>query len=233
VATWLSDTATALVQIRPWLGQGPVTGGQRWQALEKLGQAASRYRQAVYADTPFTGKVHRPLAEVQGLLADALAAIDHSIRGNRRADGMYHAYNLLDLEADAAGIDHLYLMLEGQVAALSSGALAPDEAASLVESLFASDLYRDDQRSFMLYPDRQLPGFLEKNRIPEDGVRSIPLLQKMLANGDGRIAARDSEGCCRFSADLASVRDLEARLEALAESYGEDVEAARGPLREL
>jgi hypothetical protein len=233
VAAWLSDTASALAQIRPWLDQGPVSTAQRWQALEKLGQAASRYRQSVYADTPFTGKVQHPLAQVHGLLADALAAIDHSIHGNRRDDGMYHAYNLLDLGAGEARIGHLYLMLEGQVAALSSGALTPDEAVSLVESLFASDLYRADQNSFMLYPDRQLPGFLEKNRIPEAGVRAIPLLRQMLEAGDGRIVSRDPDGCCRFNADLTSVRDLEARLDSLAGSYGEAAGAARGALREL
>ena len=61
-------------------------------------------------------------------------------------------------------------MLEGQVAALSSGAIAPQAAAALVETLFESDIYRADQRSFMLYPDRPLPGFLEKNRIPADSV---------------------------------------------------------------
>jgi hypothetical protein len=55
----------------------------------------------------------------------------------------------------------------------------------------------------------------------------------MLEAGDGRIVSRDPDGCCRFNADLTSVRDLEARLDSLAGSCGEDVEAARGPLREL
>jgi len=233
VAAWLSDTASALAEIRPWLGNGPVTAGRRWQALEKLGVAASRYRRAVYADTPFAGKLGYPLAQIHEFLGAALAAIDHSIRCNRREDGMYHAYNLLDLGAGEVRVDRLYLMLEGQVAALSSGALAPGEAAALVESLFASDLYRADQRSFMLYPDRRLPGFLEKNRIPEAGVHSIPLLRQMLEAGDGRIASRDSGGCVRFSAELTSVRALEARLDSLAGYYGEAVEAARGPLRGL
>jgi len=233
VAAWLSDIASALADIQPWLGSGPVAAGQRWQSLEKLGVAASRYRQSVYADTPFTGKVGYPLAQIHEFLGAALAAVDHSIRSNRRDDGMYHAYNVLDLGEGEVRVDRLYLMLEGQVAALSSGALGPDEAASLVESLFESDLYRADQRSFMLYPDRQLPGFLEKNRIPEAGVRAIPLLQRMLEAGDGRIASRDSAGCCRFNADLTSVRDLEARLDSLAGSNGEAVEAARAPLRAL
>ena len=233
VAAWLSDTASALARIRPWLGAGPVSAGQRWQALEMLGLAASRYRQSVYADTRFARKVAHPLEQVREFLGNALAAIDHSIRGNRREDGMYHAYNLLDLGTGEARIVHLYLMLEGQVAALSSGALGPDEAAALVESLFASDLYRADQHSFMLYPDRPLPGFLEKNRVPESAVHSIPLLQQMLEAGDGRIVSRDAEGCCRFSPDLANVRDLEARLDSLVASHGGAVEAARGPLREL
>jgi hypothetical protein len=233
VAAWVSDTASALAQIRPWLGQGPVSADQRWRALEKLGVAASRYRQSVYVETPFAGKAAHPLAQINELLENALAAIDHSIHGNRREDGMYHAYNLLDLAAGEARIERLYLMLEGQVAALSSGAFGLAEAAALVDSLFASDLYRADQRSFMLYPDRQLLGFLDKNRIPESGVRSIPLLQQMLEAGDGRIASRDSDGCCRFNTDLTSVRDLEARMDSLAGAYGDAVEAARGPLREL
>ena len=233
VAAWLSDTASALGRIRPWLGEGPVSAGQRWQALEMLGQAASHYRQSVYADTRFARKVAHPFGQIREFLGDALAAIDHSIRVNRREDGMYHAYNLLELGTGEARIVHLYLMLEGQVAALSSGALEPDEAAALVESLFSSDLYRADQHSFMLYPDRPLPGFLQKNRVPESSVRSIPLLRLMLDAGDGRIASRDAEGCCRFSSDLTNVRDLEARLDSLAASYGGAVEAARGPLREL
>ena len=233
VATWLSDTAAGLAQVRPWLGEGPVSATQRWQALETLGQAASRYRRSVYADAPFAGKVQLPFAQIREFIGDALDAIDHSIRSNRRDDGMYHAYNLLDLGAAEARVERLYLMLEGQVAVLSCGVLEPDEAASLVESLFASDLYRADQRSFMLYPDRQLPLFLDKNRIPESGVRSIPLLQQMLEAGDDRIASRDSAGCWRFNAGMTSVRELDACLDQLAGRYGEAVEAARAPLREL
>jgi hypothetical protein len=40
---------------------------------------------------------------------------------NHREDGMYHAYNVLDLGEDEVQVDRPYLMLEGQVAALSSG----------------------------------------------------------------------------------------------------------------
>ena len=40
------------------------------------------------------------------MLDDALAAIDHSIGTNRREDGLYHAYNLLDLHAECRGDRH-------------------------------------------------------------------------------------------------------------------------------
>jgi hypothetical protein len=233
VAVWLAETASVLADIRQWLGEAPLDARQRWEALERLGQAASRYRRSVYADPPFSRKVEQPLDRVRALLDHALAAIDHTFRVNRRDDGAYHAYNLLDLHPGEARIDDLYLMLEGQVAALSSGAITPGEAAALVETLFESDLYRTDQRSFMLYPDRPARGFLEKNRIPDDGVRAIPLLQRMVDEGDGRIVVRDAEGCYRFNADFRNAADLEARLGALASSYGETLEAARAPLRDL
>jgi hypothetical protein len=167
------------------------------------------------------------------LLDDTLAAIDHSIRVNRREDGTYNAYNLLDLKGGEVGVDPLYLMLEGQVAALSSGAVTPQEAAALVETLFGSDLYRADQRSFVLYPDRRLPGFLEKNRIPAGRVEELALLRRMVAAGDDRVVSRDADGVYRFNADFRNVGDLDARLDALAGVYGEDIEASREPLRAL
>ena len=233
VAVWLADTSAALAGLRGSLASGRTRAGERWRSMMELGLASTRYRQAVYREEPFSGKVERPLAEIMQLLADALAAIDHSIRCNRREDGTYHAYNLLDLQADAVEIDALPLMLEGQVAALSSGAIAPQAAASLVETLFDSGIYRADQRSFMLYPDRPLPGFLEKNRIPAGKVEELALLRRMIAAGDDRLVARDADGCHRFHADFRNVDDLLERLGTLTETYGGDVEAAREPLRAL
>jgi hypothetical protein len=233
VAAWLADMSGALARMRPLLGTDRIGPDQRWHSMQELGLAASRYRQTVYRDHPFSGKVQRPLGQVMELFDHTLAAIDHSIRSNRREDGTYNAYNLLDLKGDEAGVDPLYLMLEGQVAALSSGAITPQAAAALVETLFASDIYRADQHSFMLYPDRPLPGFLEKNRIPAGGVEDVGLLRRMIAAGDDRIVARDADGGFRFNADFRNVGDLDARLDALSTVYGEDVDASREPLRAL
>lgn len=167
------------------------------------------------------------------MLDAAEAAIDHSIGVNRREDGLYHAYNLLNLDRREATIEELYLMLEGQVAALSSGAVTPNEAVSLLEALFDSDTYRADQASFMLYPDRQLPGFLEKNRIPPTRVEQIPMLGKMLDDGDEAIVCRDADGCYRFNPDFRSVADLDARLASLVADYGDELEADGTAIRGL
>ncbi len=233
VGTWLADTCTALAQLRPSLGSDPVGPEQRWHSMTELGLAASRYRQSVYRDQAFSATVAQPLGRIMDLLGDTLAAIDHSIRCNRRDDGTYEAYNLLDLQGEEARVDSLYLMLEGQVAALSSGAIAPQHAQALVETLFGSDIYRADQRSFMLYPDRPLPGFLAKNRVPAEGVEKLALLRRMIAAGDDRVVSRDADGHYRFNADFKNVGDLDARLDALSAVYGEDIEASRAPLRTL
>ena len=124
-------------------------------------------------------------------------------------------------------------MLEGQVAVLSSGATTPQEAVDVVQALFDSDVYRADQHSFMLYPDRELPTFLEKNRIPVEDVVAIPLLQEMLAVGDNRLVVRDADGCHRFSADFTNVGELNAELESLSAEFGDKIDAVRKPLQTL
>ena len=118
-------------------------------------------------------------------------------------------------------------MLEGQVAVLSSGAISPRDACTLLDALFESDIYRPDQHSFMLYPDRTLPGFFDKNRIEQQDVLAIPLLARMVASGDDRIVAQDVDGTYRFNADLSNAGDLEKRLDLLERDHGDEVEAAR------
>ena len=231
VGQWLTESAVTLTTVRGLLGDGPVDPRQRYRMLLELGQAASRYRQTVYAQESFTGDASLDPKLIAGMLDDALAAIDHSIRNNRRKDGLFHAYNLLELKPDAAKIDTLYPMLEGQVAALSSGAIPPAQAVELLEALFSSEVFRPDQKSFLLYPDRELPRFLAKNRVPAEHVAAIPLLKQMLGQGDTRIIECDAAGTYRFHADLCNVGDLNARLDSLAPAYGELLESAREPLR--
>ncbi len=233
VTIWLTETATVLRKICSALGGRRIDAEQRHDFLRQLGMAANRYRQTVYRQESFSGKAQLPVAKLQSMLDDALAVIDHTIASNKRDDGLYHAYNLLDVGENRVDVDSLYLMLEGQVAAVSSGALDAAEVAAILESLFQSDVYREDQHSFMLYPDRQLPGFLEKNRIPQPDANEIPLLQQMLDAGDTRLVLRDSDRVLRFNADIVNARALEARLDEIVGDYGDKLQKSRQSLLEL
>jgi len=233
VQQWLTDTAAALHRLRGKLPPGRASAALRYQALVELGEAASRYREAVYRQEGFSGQQEQPAGAIRHMLEDALAVIDHGIETNRREDGLFHAYNLMHLHDGALETETLYPMLEGQVAALSSGAVQPGEAAALLESLFDSELYRPDQHSFMLYPDRKLPSFLEKNRISPADVETIPALRRMLANSDERIVLRDADGCYRFSAEFRNGADLAAEIDSLVPEYGVELESARKALAAL
>ena len=167
------------------------------------------------------------------MLSDALAAVDHTIENNQREDGLYHAYNLLDLQREAVEIDTLYPMLEGQVAALSSGAITPTQTVELLDTLFDSEIFRPDQQSFLLYPDRELPRFLHKNCVPGEQVQALPLLTTMLEKQDERVIAQDSAGTYRFNADLTNAKDLNTRLDELVPVYGATLEASRQALLAL
>ena len=233
VSQWLAETARALRSTRALLGNGPIGEKERFLCLSGLGEASSHYRQVVYAHDGFTGKVEQQIGPVREMLEDALAAIDHSIACNRRDDGLYHAYNLMRLEGQSLCVDTLYPMLEGQVAVLSAGAISSAEAVTVLDALFASEVYRADQHSFMLYPDRPLPSFLEKNRIDKSAVESMPILQSMLAEEDSRVIVRDADGQHRFNADFRNVADLNAMLDSVQEDYGDELVRARKALQQL
>jgi hypothetical protein len=233
VSQWLSETADALAHLPSQLAVKPLSAEQRYRSMMQLGEAASRYRLAIYHRESFTDKVDRPIGAINAMLADALAAIDHTISVNQRNDGLYHAYKLLNLQPGAAELANLYPMLEGQVALLSSGALDPEQAASVLEALFESDIYRHDQKTFMLYPDRQLPGFLARNCLSFEQVKAIPLLERMLALGDESALVRDVDGKYHFNAEFTNIGDLDSRLEKLIQKYGDEFRTVAGPLRLL
>jgi hypothetical protein len=217
VADWLRQILSVLEREPSPLSAQILSGHDRKRLLDALGRVFSEYRDQVYAHG-FSGKQNVPLAEVVALCQTARPYLDRAIRANRRRDGLYHSYLLLAIadESDEAALHHLPEMLEGQVAVLSSGVPDADEALEILTQLYASSLYRPDQRSFMLYPEKTLPGFLAKNVVPVDDVRAIPLLNALLDAGDTGIVARDSAGIYRFDADFANARDLARALDRLA-----------------
>jgi len=217
VAGLLRQVQAVLEAHRPLLAAPALKSSTRRALLDQLAAAGSDYRAEVYARGPGAAHPVSP-AEIDRALETALAFVDHTLHANRRADGLYHSYNLLEFTEEPAGLElhHLYPMLEGQVAVLSSGLLSPAEAVALLVALRRSPLYRADQHSYLLYPDRQLPGFLARNVIAPDAVAGCPLLPALLAAGDPRLVVRDADGHCRFAAALTNISALDACLAALA-----------------
>ncbi|NNE43529.1 MAG: hypothetical protein HKN12_04930, partial [Gemmatimonadetes bacterium] len=216
VVQWLRDVSAALDTHRSMLDASPVDPQDRRVLLTALGESFSRYREQVYASGPGR-KEPLPVEEIRSLCRTALEYLDHAVEAGRRDDGLFHSYNLLVLRADTerAVVTPLPEMLEGQVAALSSGKVDAHEALELIARLFESELYRPDQRSFLLYPERRLPTFFERNRVPE-AAAAIPLVAALLERGDGSVIARDADGVLRFHGDFRNADDVDAALNALA-----------------
>ena len=230
VASWLRETGNAITEISGLVSNGMITDSERFESLSKLGKASAKYRESLYHQSCFSNKIMQKPGDIRSLISAALVVIDYSIKENRRDDGLYHAYNLISHRDRSLSVDHLYPMLEGQVSVLSSGAIPASEAVSLLEALFNSQLYRPDQQTFLLYPDRELSGFLEKNRIPSSRVAAIPLLNNMLKRGDERLIVMDEDGGFHFNPDLINNEVLDRRLASLDEEYGREVADARNAI---
>jgi hypothetical protein len=91
--------------------------------------------------------------------------------------------------------------------------LSPEESVALLAALRASSLYRDDQQSYLLYPEKALAAFMEMNRVPDSILLRTPTLAARVSAGDDRILVRDVEGQLRFNADLENVAALARRLD--------------------
>ena len=217
VAAWLNQTMSILADYRDRLEQPTLTDRRRKRLLDALGAAFSDYRGRVY-EHGFSGRATVHASTVIDLCRVARDYVDHSIRANRRESGLYHSYNLIHMNDDGreVSVDHLPEMLEGQVAMISSGVLSSDEVLALVDALYASPLYRQNQNSFMLYPARELPSFLARNTIPADRVETNPLLVALVEAGEASIVGRDAFGAYRFSSSLASKATLVAVLDRLS-----------------
>ncbi|MGE3173472.1 MAG: hypothetical protein AB7O97_12680 [Planctomycetota bacterium] len=206
----LRETAAALA--------GEVDAARARAVLDQLGAAGERYRAQVYARAAAALEpVDLPVAEATALLDRARQWLLATVLGNRRDDGLFHAYNLMVRDGDGGlRARRLPPMLEGQVAALAAGALAPAAAADLLDALAASPLRRQDLGTYLLYPDRPLPSFLDKGRVPDAALAASPLLQRLLQQGHDELLRRAADGSVRFAPALRSHEALVAACDALA-----------------
>ncbi len=156
-----------------------------------------------------------PIADLISFLDLTQKYVEHSLRANKRSDNLYHAYNVLSLGDRTASVNYLYEMLEGQAAILSSGMLSGEESLALLESLRHSQLYRPDQHSYILYPDRKLAGFLEKNSMNPEQVGELALVAELVKANDKTLIIKDENGNYHFSGHIRNARDVVRALDAL------------------
>ena len=213
VRRWLDGVAQVLADLAAADDQ-PATPQVRREVMDKLGSTFAEYRAAAYQGWP-TASVALSLDDLTTFLADASRVLERSFRSNLRNDGLFHSYNTMSFEADGVHIHRLSLMLEGQVAALDAQVLTPSEAADLIDAMYDSSLYRPDQHSFLLYPDKTLPDFEARNSLDRKTVAHIPAVSEWLHNKDGRILAADTDGTLHFHPDLKNAEVLDDRLTAL------------------
>jgi hypothetical protein len=194
--------------------------------LDGAGALLDTWRAAAYQGAKGRAPAQAPAGLLTALAADLLPIVDASLRRGRRPDGLFDSYNLVDLLPGRAEVTTLYPMLEGQVALLSCGLLSLAESVKLLDTLFTSPLFTERRRSFLLYPDRTLPGFLERNRLDDEAL-ALPVIQKLLAAGRDDLLQQQSDGVVRFAPALASRPELEAAgadldaadLQTLAQAY--------------
>lgn len=187
----------------------------RKSVTDGLGRAGSDYRKVIY-EKGFTGKkTTLKLDDFSRFVKLTLRYLEHSIDANRRPDNLFHSYNLMSTHDEGISISQLSEMLEGQVAVLSSGYLSSEEAGKVLDALRNSALYRKDQNSYMLYPNKELPRFLEKNNIPVSSFRKSKLLQKLVEDGDMQLILRDLKGGYHFNGNFRNASDLKVALESL------------------
>ncbi len=184
--------------------------------VDALSGAGSDYRCELY-DKGFSGEFEKvSVKSCVGFATRCLKLLDQTIQQNRRSDGLYHSYNLLGIDESGMSIEPLFEMLEGQVAVLSSGLLSPDESLAVLKALRDSAMYREDQSSYMLYPDRDTQRFTEKNRIDDNQLKRSQLAQRLLQSHHG-ILRKDSCGNLHFGGTFRNAEDLNTALDLLAE----------------
>ena len=195
---------------------GEITDKQRKTILDSLGEAGSEYREHIYKHSFWGEKRTISYRRLKEFVKVSLLFIEHTIKANKREDNMYHAYNLMSIEGDnKVSISYLSEMLEGQVAVLSSGYLSAAESLALLDSMKNSRLFRKDQYSYLLYPNKELPRFLAKNKLPKQAIQQSELLQMMLAAGDKSIIEQDINGDYRFNGNFKNASDLSDALSKL------------------
>jgi hypothetical protein len=196
---------------------------QRMQLLEPLLKSASDYRFHIY-NNAFSGrKTTITLDSLRGFVDTSILHLEHAIRANRRTDNLFHAYNLITINDKSAAISNLNEMLEGQVAVLSSKYLSSVKALEILDAMKQSALFREDQYSYLLYPNKDLPSFINRNTIPNELVSKSKLLSQLLQDNNVQIIEQDIKGAYHFNGNFKNANDLNEAFDLLPKTKYESL----------
>ena len=212
---------------------GNINDHDRKLIMDQLGVAASSYRNTIYKNGFSGDKSLISKKEILEFINITIKFLNHSIKSNKRSDGLYHAYNLITIHDSAVEISYLPEMLEGQVAILSSGALSTNENLEVLNNLRNSKLFRPDQYSYLLYPNKNLPGFLEKNNIPDKDVLGSKFLMSLVEEGNKQIIVKDCHGGYHFNGLFNNINSLVDEIKKLPEKYTDLVKKERDYVYDL
>lgn len=222
---FFNDIKTALASHKGILNAS-ISDADRKSVTDALGLAGSNYRNRIYEQGFSGNKSVITVDEIKEFIKVAVEFLEHSIRANKRSDNLYHAYNILSFTANGIKIDYLSEMLEGQVAAISSGYLSPKQTLDVLNGMRLSALYRPDQNSYILYPNKNLAGFLQRNNIPADAVAKSKLLQKLIADSNVTLIQKDINAGYHFNGNFKNAGDVKVALEKLkSTSYADLVQS--------
>ncbi|MCQ2591208.1 MAG: hypothetical protein MJ188_00360 [Treponema sp.] len=184
----------------------PKTAGTNPEArkifTDKIGLAFEKERNELYANGYNGGESSISTKAVIQALLEFKKHVEYSILMNKREDGLFHSYNTLKIcgkNGEKMEIVYLQEMLEGQVAVLSSGLLSVQEAKDLIIALQNSKMYEPKQNSFMLYPNKELPAFYNKNCISAQDIKG---LENLLEKTGSLYLQKDTNGIYHFNGDF-------------------------------
>ena len=197
-----------------------ISDADRKNVLDGLGSAGSVYRNSIYENGFTSHKKSITKSELLNFFSLTKEYLDQTIASNKRKDNLYHSYNLMTIENDnEISISYLPEMLEGQVAVLSSGFISGKSSLELLDALKNSALFREDQYSYILYPNKDLPRFSLKNNISKTIINNSELLAQLLNDGNTTIVEKDANENFHFNANFNNADSLKSALNELPESH--------------
>jgi hypothetical protein len=191
----------------------------RKRVMDGLNKAGELFRNRAY-NGERGPEVKISSSKIKSFLQTCLDWMDMTISANERHDGLYHSYNLLHIEKESISLSPLAPMLEGQVSALASGILKPEKALLLLKALRQSDLYRKDQNSYLLYPIKDHPPYLQRNIIPQSEITKSQILFKDYQSSNAGLILKDPDGTARFIPEADNAKSLSSLLDRLAQKKG-------------